>query len=663
MNFIERYLKHPHGIMALLLGGIVFGILSFRTLPLNLFPDANYPAVSVLMVWPGAAAEDMEDKVARPVEKELAGLDLSRKVKSISRDGVAAISVEFDYEKSLDAAVTDVSAALNRIVSVLPAGIEAPRLFRISDAVSPVVTLAVSARNGSHLDPARVRQLSDNELKEALLRIPEVAQVEVFGGYTPEIRIEVDPDRLARHNLTLAQVSAAVNAHNANIPSGLIINENNQLLIKIAGEKQLKQALYDIIVAHDDTGAIHLRDVARLVTTHAERQSFFHGNGKPAIGINILRPEKGHVTVTLSALEKHLTKIREDFPELDIQVADTQKDLIETSVSNLTVSLRDAIILTVVVILLMLARIRMTLLAAISIPFTFLLTFAGMKLIGYELNIVTLTGIILAVGLLVDDAIVVIENSDRHSQQPGITPQKAALTGTKEIFLADFAGTFTTLVVLFPVMFVGGYPQRILRPLAIVLFLSLLSSYIVSVTVIPLLSPRLSGTTRLEQYIEKYLDKLTNMWLTPFRRFFTGAYRFARRYRWLVIGPVGVGLFVISARVMPLAGKDLMPPMDTGILKIAFETETNTALTATEAVVTQMEKRVMSVPGFIRMATKVGSEPGVISFGSERNSQEGIITAHYVDRFHRTETIWQIENRLRSGLSQIPGVKVINVFD
>ena len=138
MNFVESYLKQPYGIMAFLLGGVMFGLLSFQTLHLNLFPDANYPAVAVLMVWPGAAAEDVEDKVARRIEKEFAGLDLSRKVKSVSRDGVTAISVEFDYEKSLDAAVADVSAALNRIASVLPSGIEAPRLFRISDSTTPV---------------------------------------------------------------------------------------------------------------------------------------------------------------------------------------------------------------------------------------------------------------------------------------------------------------------------------------------------------------------------------------------------------------------------------------------------------------------------------------------------------------------------------------------
>ena len=344
-------------------------------------------------------------------------------------------------------------------------------------------------------------------------------------------------------------------------------------------------------------------------------------------------------------------------------MADTQGDLIETSVGNLTGSLRDAVILTVVVILLILARIRMTLLAAVSIPFTFLLTFAGMKLIGYELNIVTLTGIILAVGLLVDDAIVVIENIDRHQRLPGVSPREAAATGTREIFFADFAGTFTTLVVLLPVMFVGGYPQRILRPLSVTLFLALLSSYVVSVTLIPFLSPRLSGSSRIERTIEKYLERLAELWLAPFRSFFVGAYRLARRRGMWLAGLAGLALLVVSARMMPLSGRDLMPPMDTGIIKIAFEADTNTSLAATEAIVSRMEKIAMAIPGFVRMAAVAGSEPGVISFGAERTPQEGMITAHFVDRFHRKDTIWEVEAHLRSAFARIPGLKVANVYD
>ena len=272
MTFVERYLRNPYLVTPFLLLGVILGFLSFRKLPLNLFPDVNYPRIAVVLVWPGASAEDMADKVARPVEKELSTLDLVRKVESSSRDEVAAVSVEFDYKKGLDSAEVDVQAALNRIWASLPRGLLPPRIFRVSDATVPAVTLAVSPKPGSHLDLAKVRQIADNELREALLRIPEIAQAEVFGGYFPEVRIEVDRDRLKRYGLTLAQVLSAVYAQNRNLPAGVIYRTRDQILIKVAGERLEKRRLEDLVVAERGGAEIHLRDVARVRTLHLRDQ-------------------------------------------------------------------------------------------------------------------------------------------------------------------------------------------------------------------------------------------------------------------------------------------------------------------------------------------------------------------------------------------------------
>ncbi len=662
MSFVERYIKSPHLISSLLILGVVLGFLSFKKMPLNLFPDVNYPKIAVIIVWPGASAEDVEDKIARPVEKELATLDLVRKVKSSCRDQVAAISVEFEYEKSLDSAEVDVSAALNRIIASLPNGIMPPRIFRVSDATTPVCTLAVYPKKGSALDLAKTRQLADNELKEALLNIPEVADVEVFGGYFPELRIVIDRDKLYRYGLSLSDIASAIYTENLNIPAGMIIRNKDQLLIKVSGEILEKRRLEDIVVGKDRKGEIHLRDIAKVKTIYTERQSFFHGNGIPAIGINILRPEKGHVTTTLDALHRELPKIKKMFPQLRIKIVDTQENIIRTSISNMVSSLRDAIILTVAVIFIILANIRITLLAAISIPFTYFLTFFGMRLLGFELNIVTLTAIIVAVGLLLDDAIVVIENIDRHISL-GKLPYTASIDGTKEIWLADFAGTITTVAVLIPIMFIGGYVQRVLRQFTVVLSLALISSYLISITVIPLLAPKILGKRYKASIIERFLNKIDEHFLGALRNFFVALFRFAVNKRLLFIGPLGIGLLIISIKQMPLVGKDLMPPMDTGIVKISFETEPNSSIQHTEDIVNRMEKIIKNTAGFLSMATTVGSEPGVISFGAERTPQQGLITVHFVDRFHRKKNIWQIEDELRAKFNKIPGINYVHVYD
>ena len=571
MSLVDKTFDHPHLVLAFVLLGVALGLFSFQGLPKNLFPDANYPSVSVLLVWPGAAAEDVQAQVTRYVDAELASLDQSRSVRAVSKNEIAALTVEFEYTKGIDAAVVDVSAALDRIWSSLPGQLLPPRIFRVTDATTPVASLAVRPDSQTSMDLSTVRQLCDNDLREALLRIPEVSKVEVFGGTKPEIRLE-------------------------------------------------------------------------------------------AVGLNILRPEKGHVSSTLASIREHLPAVQEDFSNLNISIVDTSGDIIQTSIQNMISALRDAVLLTVAVIFLLLARTRATALTVVSIPFTFLLTFAGMGLFGLELNIVTMTGIILAVGLLVDDSIVVIENIERHFRKTGVDARQAARVGTREIYLADFSGTLTTISVLLPIMFVGGYPQQILRPLALTLSLALIFSYLVSITIIPLLAPYLLGSSRIENKVARVLDWVSSRFLGPVQSFFVRVYSLGTTMRWLFI-PAVILVLMVSMRQMPLAGKDLMPPMDTGIIIVEFQTSSGMPVQETKDVVHRMEGLIAGYPGFVRMATVGGAEPGVISFGAERTAQEGKITAHFVDRFERDKSIWTIEAELRRAFRKLPGLEDVTVFE
>ncbi len=662
MSLVDKTFDHPHLVLAVILLGVALGLVSFQRLPQNLFPEANYPSVSVLLIWPGAAAEDVQAQVTRYVDAELASLDQSRKVRGVSKDEVAALSVEFEYSKGIDAAVVDVSAALDRIQSSLPSKLLPPRIFRVTDATTPVATLAVRATPDSRLDLSTVRQICDNDLREALLRIPEVAQVEVFGGRRPEVRLAVDRIKLEEFGLSLEQVTAAVAAQNRNIPGGTVIRSKEQFLVSIQGEKLQIRELEDIVLASDGSGEVHLRDVAEISLSHQDMFSFFHGNGREGVGMNILRPETGHVSSTLASFMEHLPEIEAKFGNLDLEIVDTSGDIIQTSIQNMISALRDAILLTVAVIFLLLARTRATALTVVSIPFTFLLTFAGMRFLGLELNIVTMTGIILAVGLLVDDSIVIIENIDRHFRKGGQSALQAARTGTREIYLADFSGTLTTVAVLVPIMFVGGYPEQILRPLALTLSLALVFSYLVSITIIPLLAPYLLGSSRVEDRVGKVLEWMSSRIVGPLQTFFVRVFTLGSRIRWLFI-PLGIVVLIISMRQMPLAGKDLMPPMDTGIIVIEFQTTSGMPVDKTQETVHRMEEVIAGYPGFVRMATVGGAEPGVISFGAERTPQEGLITAHFVDRFSREKSIWEMESELRRAFSRLPGLEEFSVFE
>jgi len=664
MRFVDSYLRKPHLLLSLVLLAAFIGLVGWKSMPVNLFPDSERPQIAVVTVYPGAASGDVESEVSRPIEKEVSTIENVRRVTSTSKDEVSVVNVEFEYSKGLEAAATDTANALSKISSQLPRDIQSPMVFKVSSATPAVLTLALRPKPKSPLDLSMVRELADNRIKEWLLQLPQVSNVEVFGANQPIIRVTVDPVRLDSYGLTPQSVQTALAAFNSNRPLGLVINKSSQFLFKLTGEFGDVREVGAIVVVHRQNGDVHLRDVATVSRSVVEPQSAYHANGEPAIAINIERAPSGHALNTFQSVMSALPKLERMYPGIAFSVPDNQGELIKLSVGNMQDALRDAIIMTVLVIFLFLADIRLMLLAAISIPFTYLLTFAAMWLGGYEFNLVTLTAIIVAVGMLLDDAIVVLENIERHYKAEGKNLHDAAVGGTEEVMLAIFSGTYATVMVLVPIIFIGGYVQTVLRPFAVTLVIALLASYVVSVTIIPLLAPLLlrSSEARRRNLIERLAHRFDTGVIDPLRGVYIRLVGTALRHPWvfLISALIALGL---SLRQMPIVGRDLMPPMDTGIVKISAQMYPNTSLAATDSALTEMEHRIRSHQEVVSISSTIGSEPAVISFGPGRTAQQFDATVHLVDRFHRKATIWQIENKIRSELSRIPGVQYLDIYD
>jgi len=664
MNIVETYLEKPHLLTSLVLLAAVIGLVGYRRMPVNLFPDSERPQIAVVTVYPGASSSDVEADVSRTIEKELNTIEEVRRVTSVSKDEVSAVMVEFEYSKGLDSAATDVANGLQKIEARLPQAIRPPMVFKVSSATPAVMTLALRPKKGSPLDLSMIRQIADNQIKERLLQLPEVANVEVFGAHQPVVRVELDRDKLESFGLTPVAVRERLMAFNANQPVGLLITSDEQFLLKRTGEFESLSEIGAITVAHRPDGDVHLADVAGIHRSVLEPQSAYHGDGKPAIAVNVQRATTGNALRTIADMSAVIPELEATYPGLEVTIPDTQGTLIELSVGNMLNALRDAVIMTVLVIFLFLADLRGMTLAAISIPFTYLLTFAVMWLIGYEFNMVTLTAVIIAVGMLLDDAIVVLENIERHYHEVGTDVHEAVVGGTHEVMLAIFSGTYATVMVLLPIIFIGGFVQTVLRPLSISLTIALIASYVVSVTVIPLLAPYLlkrgdgGGRNRFERLVYRFNEHVVD----PIRDFYVRLTEIALGHRGLFL-IVAVVLLVVSARQMPLIGRDLMPPMDTGIVKINFETDANTSLEQTEDVMTRMEALIFARPEVTSVSSVIGSEPAVISFGAGRLAQQGNITVHLTDRFQRDASIWEIEDALRLKFQTIPGLKSVDVFD
>jgi multidrug efflux pump subunit AcrB len=663
VRFVDSYLERPHLVASLLILGAVLGIIGYNQLPLKLFPDTERPQIAVITVHQGASALDVESDITRPIEKELSALEQIRAVRSTSRDEVSVVTAEYRYSKDLDSASNEVANALDRITSRLPRGIRPPMIFKISSATPAVMTLAMAPQDGTHLDLSMVRQIAANQVKDRLLQLPEVANAEVFGAHDPVIMVMPDRNRLDRYGLTAADLQRALTAANANQPAGLIIDDGSQIVLKRTGAVSSVSDIERVVLTRNGPGVIRINDVATVRRGVTDPRSAYFGNGRPAIAINIQRQLSGNVLDTVAAVQCLLPELERDFPNIDFSVPDSQEGLVTVAVSNMQGALRSSILMTVAVLFLFLASGRSLTLVGISLPMTFLLTFGVMWLGGMELNIVTLTAITLAVGMLVDDSIVVVENIQRHLDELGKPVRRAVVDGTKEILLADFSGTVTTVLALAPIIFVGGYVERVLRPLSLTLIIALISSFVVSVTIIPLLAPlilRRSGE-RTPSLPERLAARLADAVLDRLRIFYQSTLRIALKRRVLFL-LVAVGLLAVSARQLPLAGRDLMPPMDTGIIKIAFEADAGSSIEVTEAILSEMQVTISSMPEVVSISAVIGAEPAVVSFGSGQTPRQGSITVNLVDRFHRDLSSWEIEEDLRTRFHPIPGLASVDVY-
>ena len=658
----EYFYKRPYLLYSLIFGFFIMGIVGLKTLPKNLFPDANPPKIVVITKVPGATAKVAASTVSKPIEEELSRLGLVTDVSSVNVANMSIVSAEFGYKKSLNAAAVDVANALNIAKAKIPAGLN-PAIYTAGDFTLPVDVIALSPKNSSiNLD--EIRKIADSFIKPHLLSNKEIGNVEVFGGYESAINIEIDPFKAKKYGVDFATITKVIMAQNKDMPVGFIKGKNSFYTVTIYGEKDNVLNLQNLIIKPN----VRLKDVADVKWGHQKRTSGYIGNGKDSIALSIQRAPGGSVLSVSKAARAEMAKLEVKYPNINFEISDTQRDLIEQANSNMLDALRDAIIYTLLVIMLFLGNFRAIIAAGLSIPMVFFATIGIIWISGGELNIVIYTAIILALGMLTDDAVVVLENIERHLVKNKEDLQLAIKNGTKEVLSPVFAGTVATIAIMFPLMFVGGFPQKIFKPLIETLIIALLVSYFLSVTFIPLLSAWLykNGTkkTKIENGFEWFYQNTVGRLVAPYEgiiKFSNGGWRVTRRIV-LTLGVIAFLAFSLK-NIMPTIGKDAMPPMDTGIIKAQIAFSANGTVDEAEKRLKPFLKWLDKQPWNIRSSIAFGSEPGVLSLGSGNLPTEATITINAVNRFKRSKTLWELENIIRDKLSKIQGIKKDDVFD
>ncbi|MCP5515424.1 MAG: efflux RND transporter permease subunit [Spirochaetales bacterium] len=659
MALSDYSLKNRYTIYPLFIAAVIFGILAYKSLPIQLFPDTAPPLVNILTSYPGAAAEDVADLVSDPIEEEVASLEGVVKVSSTSQNGLSLVAVEFRYDKSVDLAAVDTQNAVSRIRSALPAGIAEPQILKFSTSDRPIITLGLM---GS--DMVAVRDLAEQVLSPEIQRVDGVALVDVFGGYQPELSVHVDRSRLEANNLPLTAVIGAIGSHNVSLPAGEIRSEGQQYSFRV---DQLSQSIEEIASIPITTPAgqrILVGDLSRITIGSGEDLSRYRVNGKHAIAMQVFRQDDANTVDVVHRVTGAFDSIREKYPELTVIVADESASFTEQVVANMLGAVGQALALATVIIFLFLGSFRRGLVVAISMPMSFLFTFAGMKLFGIQVDLVTLTAIILAVGMVVDASVVVLENITRHYQDgnaegaAGVTPFNAALEGAKEIQFSVIAGNVTTLTVLVPLLFLYGFVGKTFGPLAGTMIIAFVSSLLVALMLVPILTMKVTGG---EGRMERFAQAAARPWdylMNRLRSMYVHLLKSSLRRRWVIL-VAALLLFAAGARILMSLGMELLPKMDGGATFVTVETPSGSSLDETERVVADVEAIILKESELDKLSAQIGFEPGMNSFGGGgvQGPTQGYITITWTPRTEREETIWDIQDRLRDKISQVPGIE------
>ena len=637
---------------------VVVGFVSFSRLGLDFFPDLEFPTVSVITTYRGASSEDLEKAVTKPLEQIASSISRVKKVTSVTSEGVSAITVEFEWGTNLDFAAQDVRDQIALYRQFLPQEAADPLVFKFNLAQLPVVFWGVIGNRPT----SELQKIIEDEVAPRLERIEGVAAARVFSTEVREILVDIDKTALESLNLSLDRVIGALAVENVNLPAGFLVERHSDLLVRTMGEFQNLDDIRSVVIGATSIGEpIYLGDIAEIKDTLKESRYVGRIQQQPGVFLMVSKRSGANTATTGAQVKKTLAEIRETLPS-DIQffMAMDQSDMIQMVATRTVANAWMGGLLAILVIFLFLRNWRPTLTIALAIPLSVITTFIAFYAAGYTLNLLTLGGLTLGVGMLVDNAIVVIENTFRHREE-GKDRKTASILGASEVGMAITASTLTTIVVFLPMIFAQGITGKMTRGLALAITFSLVSSLFVALTIVPLLSYTLFGKgpangaaplparKRKEPQFQKGRE--------VYRRWLTWA---LHHRRLMILGAIGI--FVLSLAIVPFLGTEFMPAQDRNMILLKVKMPVGTALEETNRVVSMVEKIMSQQPEIDIITAQAGSaaEEDASDAGSAMSNagpHEGLLWVGLIKQSRRKSSDVQVLETIRRKLPQLENVK------
>lgn len=644
MFLTDLSLKRPIFTIVIIIALLVTGAASFLGLPINDLTEVDTPVVSITVIQPGVAPDQIETKVTRKVEDtvgQIAGVD---HISSIVRDSASVTVVQFILEKPADEALQEVKDKLGAIRGELPQDIQEPIIAKYDMTAQPIISLAVTGT----VDDKRLSEIVDQTISKQLSTVKGVGAVNVYGEQQREIQILLDKEKMNAFNVTAAEVANSLGTDNLDIPGGKVSDGSSDITLQTTASIKNWEDFGQILVGKRGEDEIHVSDIAEVVDGSKEMDSISLYNGQKAIGIDVVKQSGANTVEVAEAIKQEIASISQSLPQgVTINIVRDNSVMIHEQVTNVEKTLLEGCVIAVLIIFLFLGNAASTIISALALPTSIVATFIIMKLMGFTLNLVTLVALSLSIGLLVDDAIVVIENIVRQMKM-GKTPFQAAKEATAEIGLAVLATTLTIVAVFLPVAMMNGIIASYLREFGLTVSFSVLISLFVSFTLVPMLASRYlngSGGDGLKH------TGTVGRFLTWFNQLFDQLGRsYARLLKLALHHRLGVmliagGFLAVSLAIMPWLGMTFLPSEDKGEINITAALDAGVSLEKAGSTASAMEAAVRECPEVLYSYAVVEAD-------------QVSMYVKVTGRDSRQEPIEDIVAGMRSSLQQIPGIDI-----
>lgn len=663
MKLPEFGVKRPIAAAMIFVAILVIGVFSLTKLPLDLMPNMEFPSLTVITVYPGASAIEVEEQVSKPLEAVLSSAENLVEIKSISKENVSFIQLRYEWEEDITAAANNARVLLELVKSRMPSQAYTPIIYKINASMMPVLGYAVNADENYN----GLEEIVEDQIASALRKVDGVGTVIYLGQPQREIRVEIDPTRMQAYGMSVAQLSMMLKANNVNVPSGFVTEGAYDFSVRMPGKYERVEELENTVIKAVNGRVVRLKDVATVRDTFKETDaSAFNHVGK-GIALLVQKQSGANTVDVVNAVRAEIADIQKDLPS-DVQIFEVigSDELVTSSINNLSSSIWYALIFVTLVVLLFLREWKSSLIVFLTMPVSLISAFIVMNVLGYTINIFSLVALVIAIGMVVDNAIVVLENITQHIER-GAMPKQAAMFGASEMGLAIAASTLTTIVVFLPLVFMGGIVGVMFKQLAVLTVTCMITSLFTALALTPMLSSVLLKPAPRGGEGKKH-GKLYNWSERMFQRIERVYHDFLG---WAVFhkGITLVSALVIFALVLLLGkavGTDYIPDIDAGSVSIQFETEQGTSHTLTEQVGNQIVQLLQdNVPeiaeGGIASITGQTDDGVLTAVGFKEGKNIGTIFCHLKPVGERKRSSQQIADDIRPLIEAIPEIEKVTV--